>query len=180
MRARRKEFDADTCALFGRVTKINYSAFLFFFGDWIDQHDFGAERESFLQIEQAAMRINDDGLAVLAEFLAIAVFGHGAHGNSREDARTPSGRAVLRFTHGYLVSCIQPDSESTVRTWKVSKNAGRKKLAEIAQGSVESQNLFDGTAVMRIHAASRNSLARALPSYDLGAPGYEPYRVHRI
>jgi hypothetical protein len=51
-----------------------------------------------------------------------------------------------------------------VRTWKVSKNAVRKKLAEIAQGSVESQILFGGTGVMRDHAAPRNSLARALPS----------------
>jgi len=116
------------------------------------------------------MRIDDDGLAVLAEFLAIAVFGRGTYGNAREDARTPPGRAVLRFTHSYLVSCIGPASESTVRTWKVSKNAGRKKLAEIAQGSVESRVLFDGTAVMRIHTAPRNSLARALQSDGLGAP----------
>jgi hypothetical protein len=57
-----------------------------------------------------------------------------------------------------------------VRTWKVSKSAGRKKLAEIAQGSVESPVLFGAEGVMRIHAAQWNSLARALPSYDLGAP----------
>jgi hypothetical protein len=40
-----------------------------------------------------------------------------------------------------------------MRTWKVSKNAGRKKLAEIAQGSVESRVSFGGSGVMRIHAA---------------------------
>jgi hypothetical protein len=105
---------------------------LLFFGDWIDQHDFGTERERLLQIKQATMRIDDDGLAVLAEFPAIAVLGHRAHRYSRENAGTAPGGAVLWFTHGYLVSCIGPDTESTVRTWKVSKNAARKKLAEIA------------------------------------------------
>jgi hypothetical protein len=97
------------------------------------------------------MRIDDDGLAVLAELLAIAIFGHRAYGY-------------------YLVSCIGPDTESTVRTWKVSKNAARKKLAEIAQGSVESRVLFDGTGVMGIYAAPRHSQARALQSHSLGAP----------
>jgi hypothetical protein len=57
-----------------------------------------------------------------------------------------------------------------MRTWKVSKNAGRKKLAEIAQGSVESQNLSGVTAVMRIDAAPCDWLVRALLSYELGAP----------
>jgi hypothetical protein len=56
-----------------------------------------------------------------------------------------------------------------VRSWKVSKNAGRKKLAEIAQGSVESQIVFRGEGVTRIHAALRNLLARVLPSDGLGA-----------
>ena len=135
MRAGGKEFNTDTCALFGSVAQIDDAAFLFFFGDGIDEHDFGAERERFLQIKQAAMRVDDDGLAVLAEFFAIAIFGHSAHGDAREDAGTATGRAVLRFAHGYLLCCIGPDTESTVGSWKVSKNAGRKKLAEIAQGS---------------------------------------------
>jgi hypothetical protein len=135
MRAWGKEFDTDTCALFGSVAKVDDAAFLFFFGDGIDEHDFGAERERFLQIKQAAMRVDDDGLAVLAEFLAIAIFGRSAHGDAREDAGTAPGRAVLRFAHGYLICCLGPDTESTVGSWKVSKNAGRKKLAEIAQGS---------------------------------------------
>jgi hypothetical protein len=135
MRAWGKEFDTDTCALFGSVAKVDDAAFLFFFGDGIDEHDFGAQRERFLQIKQAAMRVDDDGLAVLAEFLAIAIFGRSAHGDAREDAGTAPSRAVLRFAHGYLICCLGPDTESTVGSWKVSKNAGRKKLAEIAQGS---------------------------------------------
>ena len=135
MRAGGKEFHPDTRAFFGRVAEVDDPAFLLFFGDGIDEHDFGAERERFLQIKQAAMRVDDDGLAVLAEFLAIAIFGRSAHGDAREDARTAAGRAVLRFAHGYLICCIGPDTESTVGNWKVSKNAGRKKLAEIAQGS---------------------------------------------
>jgi len=116
------------------------------------------------------MRIDDDGLAVLAELLAIAIFGNRAYGYSRENARTAPGAAACLLSHGYLVSCIGPDTESTVRTWKVSKNAARKKLAEIAQGSVESRVLFDGTGVMGIYAAPRHSQARALQSHSLGAP----------
>jgi hypothetical protein len=135
MRAWGKEFDTDTCTLFGGVAEIDDAAFLLFFGDGIDQDDFGTERERFLEIEQAAMGVDDDGLAVLAEFLAIAIFGHSAHGDAGEDAGTAPGRAVLRFAHGYLICCIEPETESTVGNWKVSKNAGRKKLAEIAQGS---------------------------------------------
>src|SRR5208283_530842 len=113
------------------------------------------------------MRVDHDGLAVLAEFLAIAVFGHRAHGYASENARTAPGRAVLGFSHGSLVSCIGPDTESTVRTWKVSKNAASKKLAEIAQGSVESQNLFDGKEIRRIHTAMGNSLSRTSQSLRL-------------
>jgi hypothetical protein len=170
MRARGEKFDAHARAFFGCIAEIDHTAFLFFFGDGIDEHDFGAKRERFLQIEQAAVRVNDDGLAILAEFLTIAIFGHGAHRNSREDARTAAGCAVLWFAHGYLVSCIGLATESTMRTWKVSKKAGRKKLAEIAQGSVESRVLCPGTAVMRIYIAPENWPARELPSYDLGAP----------
>jgi hypothetical protein len=146
---------------------------LLFFGDRINQHEFGAQSERLLQIKQAAMRIDDDGLAVLTELLAIAIFGYRAHGYSRENARTAPGGAVLWLSHGYLVSCIGPDSESTVRNWKVSKNAALKKLAEIAQGSVESQNLFDGREVKRIHTAPRHSLARVLQSFGSGAPSNE-------
>jgi hypothetical protein len=120
MRAGGKEFNTDTCALFGSVAQIDDAAFLFFFGDGIDEHDFGAERERFLQIKQAAVRVNHDGLAVLAEFPAVAILGHRAHRYSRENAGTAPGGAVLWFAHGSLVSCIGPDIESTVRTWKVS------------------------------------------------------------
>jgi hypothetical protein len=56
-----------------------------------------------------------------------------------------------------------------VRNWKVSKNAALKKLAEIAQGSVESQNLFDGREVKRIHTAPRYLQVRASQSYSSGA-----------
>jgi hypothetical protein len=137
---------------------------LLFFGDRIDQHDFGAQNERFLQVKQATMRIDDDGLAVLAELLAIAILSHRAHGYARENARTTPGAATWLLSHDYLLSCIGPDGESTVRTWKVSKNAARKKLAEIAQGSVESQNLFDGMKILRIHTAPRYSPVRASQS----------------
>jgi hypothetical protein len=90
MRARGKELNANPCAFFGQIANINDATFLLFFGDGIDQHHIRAEFERFLQVEQAAMSIDHDGLAVLAKFPAVGILARGADRDSREYARTAS------------------------------------------------------------------------------------------
>ena len=89
-----------------------------------------ADVERFVQIQQAAVRIDNDGLAVLAKFAAVAILGGGSDGNPRKHADARWHWFAIR---SWLPCIVHPaDRESTVHAWKVSKNAVRKKLAEIA------------------------------------------------
>jgi len=107
MRGRREEFDADALAFVGKVADKNYSAFLLFFGDRIDQQDVGAHFEFGLHVEQGTVSVDDDGLAILAELAAGGGLARGAHGNAREDAcAAASGRAGRYSLHKPIVHLV--------------------------------------------------------------------------
>src|ERR1700678_3773811 len=102
MRARGKEFHPNTRAFFRRVAQVDDTAFLFFFGDGIDEHDFGAERERFLQIKQAAMLCGGGGCLFSRNFwpsLFWAIARTGMRVKTRE-----LRRAVL-FCGSLMVIC---------------------------------------------------------------------------
>lgn len=82
----REEFDADARALFAGVTHIDDAAFLVLFGDRIGEDELGAQFERSLKIEQAAVGVDDDGFAVLAEIAALGILAFRAHEDAREDA----------------------------------------------------------------------------------------------
>lgn len=99
MRARAQELDTDAGAFFGGVAKVDDAAFLLFFGCGIDENQFGAKLERLVQVKQAAVRINHDGLAFRAEFPAFDVLARRVNRDSREDAGTAAFFRDLRFWH---------------------------------------------------------------------------------
>ena len=88
MRAGRMKFNSNARALLRRVSHVNDAAFLLFFRHRIDQRQVRAQLERFVQIEQPAVRVDDNGLAVLAELASLHVLARSAHRYAREHART--------------------------------------------------------------------------------------------
>ena len=106
MGAGAKEFNTNASAFIGCVAEIDNAALLLLFSGWIGQDQFGAEFERLVQIEQAAVRIDDNGLTLGAEFAALGVFPGNMHGNPRKDAGTAAFLGDLRFWHVFnIVQC---------------------------------------------------------------------------
>jgi hypothetical protein len=105
MRAWREKFDAYACAFFRGIAKIDDAALLLFLGGWVDENYFRADLKLFLEIEQAAMRVNHDRLAIFPEFLSEDVLSRCAHGNAGEDPRASALAAlmVLVWRHTNIV-----------------------------------------------------------------------------
>lgn len=103
MRAGREEFHPDARSLLGRVAEVDHPALLLFFRHRIDKGDIRAHLKSFMQVEQAAMRVDHDGLAVFPELPAIGVLARRAHGYAREDAGAAPLVALWRIRHSHKV-----------------------------------------------------------------------------
>jgi hypothetical protein len=57
--------------------------------------------ERLVEVKQAAMRINDDRFAGLAETAAVGIFSRGDHAYPHKDARAPSNLIDFHcFCHG--------------------------------------------------------------------------------
>ena len=97
MGARREKFDADTRALLGCVAQVNHAAFLFLFGAGIDENEVRAELKFVLQINESAVRVDDDRVAVLAKFAPVIGSSLRADGNAGKHPGTTALRACLRF-----------------------------------------------------------------------------------
>lgn len=108
-----EEFDADARAFFAGVAQIDDAAFLILFGDRIGKDELGAHFERSLKIEQAAVGIDDDGFAVLAEIAALGIFAGRAHTDAREDTRTAPRGIGESPRHGQGPSCNARAGEST-------------------------------------------------------------------
>jgi hypothetical protein len=88
VRTRRKKFDADAGAFFGRIAQVDDAAILFFFRGRIYEHQLPTNFELGLQVKKAAVGIDYDGLAGFLKFFSQQVSAGGANGNAGEDART--------------------------------------------------------------------------------------------
>jgi hypothetical protein len=92
MRRRRIKFDADPVAFLRNIADINHAAFLLFFRHRIDENDIGAKLERFLEIDEPAVRVDDDGLAVLAELFAVGALAGSPHGDAGKHASAATAR----------------------------------------------------------------------------------------
>src|SRR5713101_3783754 len=80
-RRRGEELDADALSLLRGIAQKHDAAFLLFLGEGVDQHNHRAVFDRLVQIEQPAVRIDDNRFASLADFPAVEVLagGHDAH-----------------------------------------------------------------------------------------------------
>lgn len=88
MRGGRKKFQADALAPIGNVSQINDPALLLLISDGIDDLHLAAEFHCFIQVDQSALRIYDDRLARLTEFVAIGIESAHLHADALKHART--------------------------------------------------------------------------------------------
>jgi hypothetical protein len=151
MRSRGKEFDTDPRTLFGGVSEVDDAAFLLFFGDRIDEDHFGAQINVGVDVEQAAMGINDDGLAIFLEFPSSVILAGSANRNPREDAGAAALAGGLGFGHGHKASCYEAGDRVNRPKGQGVQKSRSNFLAEIAQGSVQcgicaARRFRDGTA----------------------------------
>jgi hypothetical protein len=113
MGARREKLNSDARALLGSIADIYDPAFLLFLGHRIDERDIRAHFKRLVQVEQAAMRVDHDGLAVFTKLPPVRVLARRAYRYAREDSGAPPLIALLPFRHGHELSCNARDHEST-------------------------------------------------------------------
>jgi hypothetical protein len=99
MRARAEKLDADAGALFRCVAHVDDAALLLFLSCGIDEDKLRPEFEHFIQIEQAAVGVDYDRLALGAKSPALHVLPFRVNGNAREDTGAAPLAACLRFWH---------------------------------------------------------------------------------
>src|ERR1700728_556579 len=126
MRAGAEKLYADTRATLGRVAEIDHAALLLFFRGGIDEHQIRAELELLVQIEQAAVRVDHDGLALGAELLAQNVLALRLHGDAREDAGAATFAAGCGLNHHPLHRAMGWDASQLCRLGKCPKKQTEK------------------------------------------------------
>ena len=107
MRARAEEFDADASAFFRGVAEVDDAAFLFFFSRRIDENQFRAKLERFVQVEQTAVSVDNDRLALGAEFPPFDVLPRRVDRNARKDAGAAPLLRDLRFWHRHSYRAME-------------------------------------------------------------------------
>jgi hypothetical protein len=96
MRSGRKKFHANALPLLGEVADKYHAAFLFLFGDGVDQDNVCAHFHFRLNIKQSAVSINDDGLAILAKLPPHSSLPGCTHRDASKDAGASSSRRTGR------------------------------------------------------------------------------------
>lgn len=98
-RRRGEELEADALSLLRGIAQINDAALLLFLGEGVDQHDHRAVFDRLVQIEQPAVRVNDNGFANLAEFPAVDVLAGGYDTHTHEHAGAAASFGILDLGH---------------------------------------------------------------------------------
>jgi len=99
MRRRSKKFDPHALAFIGGVAEKYDAAFLFFLRKWIGEDEHGAHIERLVQIHQAAVGVDHDRFASLAEAAVIGVLPRNHHAHPHEDPGTASDFVNLNLRH---------------------------------------------------------------------------------
>ena len=135
MRARAEELDADARTLFGGVAEVDDPAFLLFIGRGIDENQLGANFERLVEIEQAAMSVDYNRLALRAEFPAFDVLSGRMDRNAREDAGASALFRDLRSWHRHSYRAMGHWA-SQLRQRKACSKEQMPKVVEFPAGCV--------------------------------------------
>ena len=87
-------------AFVGGIAEKHDAAFLLFLCERIGENDHGVHGERLIEVEQAAVRIDDDRLAGLSEAALVGILARSDHAHPHEDPRTASTFADIYLRHG--------------------------------------------------------------------------------
>jgi hypothetical protein len=99
MRRGRKKFDADALAFVGGFPEKDDARFLLFLREGIGEDDYRVHGQRLIQVHQAAMRIDHDGFAGLAEAAIVGVLSRYDHTHPHEHPGTAANFVVIGLGH---------------------------------------------------------------------------------
>jgi hypothetical protein len=99
MRRWSEEFDADALSFFAELSEENHAAFQLILRKRIRERDHRAGIQLLIQIEQPAVRVDDNRVARLAELAAVDVLPFRDNAYAHENAGTAPGTFVDDFRH---------------------------------------------------------------------------------
>lgn len=99
MRRRGEEFDADALPAVAGFAEVNDTAFLLFLRFRVGKNNHFAIGDLMLKHEQAAVRVDDHGLADFLELAAIVSAASGLNAHLVKDAGAAARRLVENFDH---------------------------------------------------------------------------------
>ena len=97
LRTRNEKLNADAGSLVRGLADIYDTAFLLFVGNGVDEGNVGAYVNGFSEVDQAAVSIDHDGLAVVAELAAHLIDSFGPHRYTHEYSRTAALLGAIGF-----------------------------------------------------------------------------------
>ena len=100
MRRGREKFDADALAFVGGFAEKDDAGFLLFLREGIGEDEHGVHGERLVQVHQAAVRIDHDGFAGLAEAAAVGILSRDHHAHPHEDPGTAANLVEIALGHG--------------------------------------------------------------------------------
>jgi hypothetical protein len=100
MRSGCEEFDADALAFVGGLAEKDDSGFQFFLREWIGEDDHGIHGKRLVQVHQAAMRVDHDRFASLAEAAIVGILSRDNNPHSHKNPATTANLVIIVFGHG--------------------------------------------------------------------------------
>ena len=100
MRRRCEKFYADALAFVGSFAEKDDTGFLFFLRERIGDDYQGVHSERLVQVHQAAMRVDHDGFAGLAETAIVGILSRNNHAHPHEDPGTAASFIEIVLGHG--------------------------------------------------------------------------------
>lgn len=100
MRCGGEKLEAYALAFVGGIAEKHDAAFLLFLCERIGENDHGIHGERLIEVEQAAVRIDDNRIAGLSEAALVGILARGDHAHPHEDPGTASYLVDIYFRHG--------------------------------------------------------------------------------
>jgi hypothetical protein len=100
MRRGCEKFDANALAFVRSIPDENDAGFLLFLRKGVGDNDDGIHVHRLIQVQQAAVGIDDDGFAGFAEAAIVRIFSGHNHTNAHEDAGAAAGVVHVILGHG--------------------------------------------------------------------------------
>lgn len=116
----RQKFEAYTLAFAGIVAQVDDAALLFFLGGRIRDRQDAAHFERLIEIDESAMRVDDDGFADGAETLGVAILAGHNDADATKDSRTAAFTLEGCGSHHASMLRVDPGGVNAPRVARLS------------------------------------------------------------